>query len=145
MANTLASLMILLVLGLGIGFAYTNGACLTLNMGRFIRRFMLCLLIAAGIGLYLNWMQVTCASVVTLGICLAVQMRLLWLLLNLPWHLQRRPMAARPDEETPAAGKIDGHWALCYESGQHMCYDERGKLCRIGFPDGTHWDLSNDK
>lgn len=129
------------VIGLLLGVAYTRGACIALDIGPLLRHGTFFLAILAGAGVYLHWPNVIAGSVVGIGVCVVVALRLCWLKHCLPYQLRRSTLAARRGEEEPGLGFVDGLWVMSYRNGQTMCYDTNGKIRRIGFPDGSQWDL----
>lgn len=141
MQEILQSLSICFLLGIFVGFAYTRGACLTLSLYGFVGKSMLVLVALLMLGLYFEWQKLGFSSTMALGISTAVLVRLSYLKLTLPWQLQRK---GRPGEEEPGIGVLEGLWTLSYSNGQTVSYDRLGKMCRIGFPDGSCWELSDD-
>jgi hypothetical protein len=140
MQETLQSLSVCFLLGCFVGWAYCSGACLTLGLYRFTGKSVLALVALVAVCVYFDWQKFAFAGVIALGISSSVLVRLSYLQLILPPQLARR--SSRPGEEEPGIGVVEGNWTLCYSNGQTMSYDKKGKLCRIGFPDGSSWELS---
>lgn len=142
MQETLQSLSVCFLLGCFVGWAYTSGACLTLGLFRFSARTALVLAALIAVCVYFEWQKLAFASTVGLGIFVVLLLRLSYLQLVLPPQLACRK--SRPADEEPGIGVLEGKWTLCYSNGQTMSYDEKGRLCRIGFPDGSCWELCGE-
>jgi hypothetical protein len=139
MQETLQSLSVCFLLGCFVGWAYCSGACLNLNLYRFVGKSVLALVALIALSVYLDWQKFAFAGTIAVGISTALLVRLSYLQMTLPWQLARRK--SRPGEEEPGIGVLEGKWTLCYSDGQTMSYDQKGKLCRIGFPDGSYWEM----
>ena len=129
------------VMGALLGIAYTRGACMTLNIASSVWKMALVLVGLAALASYVGFQVVTAAMVVGVGLSVVIMIKLAYMKYRLPRQLAVASLAARPGEEEPGVGRVDGLWVLCYSNGQTFAYDQFGKLKRIGFPDGSQWEL----
>ncbi|MBX9689544.1 MAG: hypothetical protein K2X27_22735 [Candidatus Obscuribacterales bacterium] len=144
MPEFLDNLMIAGALGAFLGIVYGRGACLTLDLDKFSKWLGLSFALASLLMAYLSWTQFSMSSATGAGICLVFYLRVKCLRYCLPYQLKKASLAARPGEEEPGVGFIDGYWTLCYRNGMALSYDYRGRLRRVLFPDASIWELLDE-
>lgn len=145
MQATLLGLAGPLVAGVVLGIAYTRGVCMTLNIRPVVRGMALGLAALAAVASWMQWQNFAAGSTLGLGLCLVLLLKLACMSYRLPYQLATPSLAARPGEEEPGIGRVDGMWVMCYSNGQSLSYDREGKLKRITFTDGSQWELCDLK
>ncbi len=143
------SLMIIpILLGVLVGFAYTSGAQLLQSLVKPCRYFVMILAVLAYLSVSFGWIKLGFSLSVALGICLVVWFKLYWLRPNLPLQLHGS-LAARPGESVPDLCPNDvGGWTMVYPDGMCMRYDSKGALVGVEFNNGwdrSEWILQGDR